>query len=183
MAEPARALHIVLVEPEIHWNVGNAGRTCLAVGAQLHLVEPLGLSLDERQVRRAGLDYWERVEPRIWPDLATLERELPELGEPFLLSPRAGRAFWSARFPERCVLLFGRESVGFHEEVRERYRDRLIEIPMRADSVRSLNLSTSVAVAAYEVLRQWRDRDGSSPVPGERACAPVARTTVGSGGS
>jgi tRNA (cytidine/uridine-2'-O-)-methyltransferase len=185
MAETAYALHIVLVEPEIHWNVGNAGRTCLAVGAQLHLVEPLGLSLDERQVRRAGLDYWERVQPRIWPDLPTFEGELPELGEPFLLSPRAGRALWSARFPERCVLLFGRESVGFRNDVRERYHDRLLEIPMQAGSVRSLNLSTCVAVAAYEVLRQWHTRAAAvpPPVPDDRTRSPRARATDGRDGS
>ena len=107
-----RALHVVLVEPEIHWNTGNAGRTCLAAGAQLHLVEPLGFSLDEREVRRAGLDYWQRVAPRVWPGWQALEAALPELGEPYFASPDAPRELWQVRYPEQTVLVFGRESVG-----------------------------------------------------------------------
>src|SRR5438445_9974211 len=82
------SLHIVLCAPEIHWNTGNAGRTCLAVGAQLHLVEPLGFSLGAAEVRRAGLDYWPRVAPRVWPDWDALERALPALGAPFFFSAR-----------------------------------------------------------------------------------------------
>jgi tRNA (cytidine/uridine-2'-O-)-methyltransferase len=147
-------LHVVLVEPEIHWNAGNAGRTCLAVGAQLHLVEPLGFSLDERQVRRAGLDYWEHVQPQVWPSLASIEPRLPELGEPFFFCAREGPALWDVRFPDRTVLLFGRESVGFTPEIRARHHSRLVQIPMLDERVRSLNLSTSVALALYEVLRQ-----------------------------
>ena len=146
--------HVVLVHPEIHWNAGNAGRTCLAAGAQLHLVEPLGFSLDDREVRRAGLDYWPRVRPRVWPSLESLERELPQLGAPFFFSPEAPRELWSARFEARSVLLFGKESVGFEPAVRERYGDRLFRIPMLDPGLRSLNLSTCVAVVLYEALRQ-----------------------------
>ena len=107
-------LHVVLVAPEIPWNTGNAGRTCLAVGAQLHLVEPLGFSLDERAVRRSGLDYWARVVPNlhVWPTWAALEQRLPELGTPFFFAPRAARDFQEARYPARTVLVFGCESVG-----------------------------------------------------------------------
>ena len=152
----APVLHVVLVEPEIHWNAGNAGRTCLAVGAQLHLVEPLGFALDARQVRRAGLDYWERVKPRIWPSLDQLEERLSSLGEPFFFCPRAGRTIWDVRFPERTVLLFGRESIGFSEALRQRYARQLVHIPLHDDGVRALNVSTCVGIAAYEVLRQWR---------------------------
>lgn len=152
-------LHVVLVEPEIHWNTGNAGRSCLAAGAQLHLVEPLGFSLDEREVRRAGLDYWPRVDPRIWPSWETLEARLPELGEPFFFSAEAPRDYWSVRYPERAVLVFGRESVGLPPEIRERWRDRLVGIPILDPEIRSLNLSTSVALALYEVMRQRK------PVP------------------
>src|SRR5262245_11188675 len=79
-------LNVVLVEPEIHWNTGNIGRTCLAVGAQLHLVRPLGFELDAREVRRAGLDYWPRVQPRLWPSWTALEAALPELGAPWLFT-------------------------------------------------------------------------------------------------
>ena len=88
---PSYRLHVALVSPEIHWNTGNAGRTCLAAGAQLHLIEPLGFSLGEREVKRAGLDYWERVQPRLWPDWDTFEAALPELGEPFLFTADAER--------------------------------------------------------------------------------------------
>jgi tRNA (cytidine/uridine-2'-O-)-methyltransferase len=154
-------LHVVLVEPEIHWNAGNAGRTCLAIGAQLHLVEPLGFSLEEKQLRRAGLDYWERVNPRVWPTFDRLEEQLPALGEPFFFCARAGRSLWDVRFPARTVLLFGRESVGFPDELRHRYAARLVEIPLLDDGVRALNVSTCVGIAAYEVLRQWREEAGS----------------------
>ena len=151
---PDPDLHVVLVEPEIHWNTGNAGRTCLATGARLHLVEPLGFSLDEREVRRAGLDYWPRVDPRIWPSWETLEARLPDLGEPFFFSAEAPRDYWSLDYPDRAVLIFGRESVGLAPEIRERWRDRLVRIPVLDREIRSLNLSTSVALALYEVLRQ-----------------------------
>ena len=87
MAEAS--LHVVLVEPEIHWNTGNTGRTCLGAGATLHLVEPLGFSLDAKQVRRAGLDYWPRVPVETWPDWDTLEATLPAMGEPFFISPES----------------------------------------------------------------------------------------------
>src|SRR5258708_39536048 len=85
------SLHVVLVEPEIHWNTGNAGRTCLAAGARLHLVEPLGFSLDDREVRRAGLDYWPRVQPRVWPSWEALERRRPQARGPVLFRPGAAR--------------------------------------------------------------------------------------------
>lgn len=149
---------MVLVEPEIHWNTGNAGRTCLAAGAQLHLIEPLGFSLDDREVRRSGLDYWPRVKPRVWPSWSAFEPELPGLGEAFFVSPEAEQDLWAADFGPSTVLLFGRESVGFPPELRERYRSRLVRIPMIDLALRSLNLSTSVGVVLYEVLRQRRQR-------------------------
>jgi tRNA (cytidine/uridine-2'-O-)-methyltransferase len=152
----SEALHVMLVEPEIHWNTGNVGRTCLAAGAQLHLVEPLGFSLDDREVRRAGLDYWPRVEPRVWKGWTDVEAALPKLGEPFFASPDAGPLFWDVRYPARTVLVFGRESVGLDSVVRARFRDRLVRVPMADPQLRSLNLSTCVAVVLYEVLRQRR---------------------------
>lgn len=156
MAAAAPLAHVVLVEPEIHWNTGNTGRTCLATGAQLHLIEPLGFSLDERQVQRAGLDYWERVAPRVWPSWQDFAAELPALGSPFLFSAEAEHDFWEAEFPVSPVLVFGKESVGLAPELRAAYADRLFKIPMARDSVRSLNLSTSVALTLYEVMRQQR---------------------------
>lgn len=159
----SRSLHVVLVAPEIHWNTGNAGRTCLAAGAQLHLVEPLGFSLDQREVRRAGLDYWPRVDPRVWPSWADLESALPGLGEAFFFSAEAARPLWDVDFGPRAVLLFGRESVGFSRQIRDRYRDRLVGIPMLDPGLRSLNVSTAVGIAVYEVLRQ---RTGSPRLDG-----------------
>ncbi len=153
-APPATGLHVALVAPEIHWNTGNVGRTCLAAGARLHLVRPLGFSLEDRYLRRAGLDYWPHVEPRIWPSWPAFEDELPDLGEPFLFSADGERDLWSVRFPERSVLVFGSETSGLPADLRHRYRERLLRIPMRRGPVRSLNLSTAAAVAVYEVLRQ-----------------------------
>jgi tRNA (cytidine/uridine-2'-O-)-methyltransferase len=152
----APPLHVVLVHPEIHWNTGNAGRTCLAVGATLHLIEPLGFSLDQRQVRRAGLDYWEHVDLRLWPDWTAFEAALPTLGEPFFLSTKARRLLWEAPLAgsRGVVLVFGRETGGLPEELHSRYRDRFFALPMFSPQVRSLNLSTSVGIAVYETLRQ-----------------------------
>jgi tRNA (cytidine/uridine-2'-O-)-methyltransferase len=150
------ALHIVLVEPEIHWNTGNVGRTALAVGAELHLVEPLGFSLDDKHVARAGLDYWPRVKLRVWPEWSVLERVLPSLGEAWYFSARATRPYWEARFVGDTVLVFGRESVGLPASLMDRAGDHALAIPMEDPSLRSLNLSTSAALAAYEVIRQGR---------------------------
>lgn len=157
------AMHVVLVHPEIHWNTGNAGRTCLAAGATLHLVRPLGFSLHESEVKRAGLDYWEHVDVRVWPDWEAFERALPDLGEAFFFSTKATRTFWDAPLgaPEHVVLVFGSETGGLPVAVRERYADRLVGMPMRSPHVRSLNLSTSVGIAVYEALRQRRGRAGS----------------------
>jgi tRNA (cytidine/uridine-2'-O-)-methyltransferase len=157
--------HVVLVHPEIHWNTGNAGRTCLAAGAALHLVEPLGFSVDQKQVRRAGLDYWEYVDLRVWPDWTAFERALPDLGEPFFFSGKGQRVFWNANFAasEDVVLIFGRETGGLPDDVRERYRDRLVSMPMISSRVRSLNLSTCVGIALYEVLRQRAAAAGRVP--------------------
>ena len=148
--------HVVLVHPEIHWNTGNAGRTCLATGSTLHLIEPLGFSLDEREVKRAGLDYWEHVDLRTWPSWEEFERELPSLGEPYFFSTKATRLYWDAPLgsAKSVVLVFGRETGGLPLELHERYRDRFVRMPIASAAVRSLNLSTSVALALYEVLRQ-----------------------------
>lgn len=152
------AVHVVLVYPEIAWNAGNIGRTCLAAGARLHLVRPLGFSLDEASLRRAGLDYWQHVCPVVWPSWEELEPRLGRLGEPYFFSAEAEQTLWDVAFPPRAVLAFGRESVGLPESVRARFRHRLVRIPMAPGPVRSLNLSTAVAVALFEVLRQHRLR-------------------------
>lgn len=156
-------LNVALVAPEIHWNTGNAGRTCLAAGAALHLVEPLGFSLAEREVRRAGLDYWERVAVTRWPDWTSFEGHLPELGPPYLFSADADLDYWDVDYPSPVTLIFGGESRGLPEELRERYRHRLVRLPMLDRGVRSLNLSTAVGIALYEVRRQWRSRGAACP--------------------
>jgi tRNA (cytidine/uridine-2'-O-)-methyltransferase len=152
------SIHVVLVHPEIHWNTGNAGRTCLAAGATLHLIAPLGFSLDEKQVKRAGLDYWEHVDLRVWPSWDDFEEALPGLGEPFFFSTKASRTLWDAPLGDHqsVVLIFGRETGGLAPELHERYRDRFVTMPILSPKVRSLNLSTSVGIAVYEVLRQRR---------------------------
>ncbi len=155
------AMHVVLVHPEIHWNTGNAGRTCLATGATLHLIEPLGFSLDEREVKRAGLDYWEHVDVRVWPSWEVFERELPLLGEPYFFSTKGTRLFWDAPLgaTEGVVLVFGRETGGLPPAIIEKYSQRLVSMPILSPLVRSLNLSTSVALAVYEALRQQREHE------------------------
>ncbi|MFP3942150.1 MAG: TrmH family RNA methyltransferase, partial [Thermoanaerobaculia bacterium] len=104
----------------------------------------------------AGLDYWPRVRPVVWPGWDALEERLPELGAPFFFTSEAGRLFWDVEYPRPAVLVFGRESVGLDPALRERYRDRLVRVPMADPELRSLNLSTCAGVAMYEVLRQHR---------------------------
>jgi tRNA (cytidine/uridine-2'-O-)-methyltransferase len=152
------SLHLALVAPEIHWNTGNIGRTALALGAQLHLIEPLGFSLDDKQVRRAGLDYWERVQPAVHRDWDSFARVLPSLGEPWFLSAAGAREYWDVRFGDDVVLVFGCESVGLPRPLLSAYAERTLRIPMRDAGLRSLNLSTAAALVAYEVARQWRGR-------------------------
>jgi tRNA (cytidine/uridine-2'-O-)-methyltransferase len=151
-------LHLVLLEPEIHWNTGNIGRTALAVGAHLHLIEPLGFSLDDKQVKRAGLDYWPRVPLTTWSDWASFARELPSLGEPFFFTASATRDYWQPEFPTDTVLIFGRESVGLPRPLIETHAARALRIPMIDRELRSLNLSTAAALAAFEVVRQKNTR-------------------------
>lgn len=148
------SLHVILVEPEIHWNTGNIGRTTLAAGADLHLVEPLGFSLEDRYLHRAGLDYWPRVRLHVWPSWEAIERELPELGEPFFFSSQGTRTYWDVCYPDHVALVFGRESVGLPKELLARHAERTLRIPMVEPALRSINLSTSAGLAMFEVLRQ-----------------------------
>jgi len=111
-------------------------------------------------VRRAGLDYWPRVAPRLWPDWESFEQALPELGEALFFSAESERPLWDAPTSSRTVLVFGRESVGLPQAVRERWRERMVGFPMADPELRSLNLSTCVALALYEVLRRRAARAG-----------------------
>ena len=154
LAEVVSSLHVILVEPEIHWNTGNIGRSTLAAGADLHLVEPLGFELTDRYLLRAGLDYWPRVRLRVWPSWDAIEEKLPLLGEPFFFSSRAERAFWDVKYPDDVALVFGKESVGLPEALLARNVSRTLRIPMAEPSLRSINLSTTAGLAMFEVVRQ-----------------------------
>jgi len=150
-------LNVVLVNPEIPPNTGNVGRLCLATGSRLHLVRPLGFSIDDKQVRRAGLDYWERVDLRLWDSFEQLEASAlaanPE-ARFFLLSKKADRTYWDVAFEDGDFLVFGRETKGLPEELLARDPERCLSIPMVEGSTRSLNLATSVAAVLFEARRQ-----------------------------
>ncbi len=150
-----KKLDVVLVEPEIHWNTGNAGRSCLAAGAQLHLVEPLGFSLEAKQVKRAGLDYWKYVDPKIWSSWAEFEAQIDRMGDYYFISPDGEHSLWDVQFGPHTTLLLGKETQGFSKEIRRKYPSRLLSLPMHTQHVRSLNLSTTLGISLYEVIRQW----------------------------
>lgn len=148
--------HVVLVAPEIHWNTGNVGRTCLGAGARLHLIRPLGFSLHSRQVRRAGLDYWQRVRLRLWDSYDAFCQGLNPLdGETALFTKGGSRVFWELPTPRRMFLVFGSETGGLPPAILSRHPRDCYRIPM-TDAVRSLNLSTAVGIALYESLRGGR---------------------------
>lgn len=145
-------LHVVLVEPEIPQNTGNIARTCLAAGARLHLVEPLGFRLDERALRRAGMDYWERCDVRRWKSLDEL-RSAANASRFFFLTSKTQRPYWEASFADEDHLVFGRETRGLPASLLKTERDHLLTIPM-ATEARSLNLATAVGIVLYEACRQ-----------------------------
>lgn len=145
-------LNIVLVEPEIPQNTGNIARTCAATGARLHLVEPLGFSVQDRYLKRAGLDYWNDVDITYHKNFHTLREQYPDA--PFyFLSTKAERIYSEVSFPDECFFVFGKETKGLPEDLlRENYHSCL-RIPM-LPTIRSLNLSNSVAILTYEFFRQ-----------------------------
>jgi tRNA (cytidine/uridine-2'-O-)-methyltransferase len=145
-------LHVALVEPEIPPNTGNVARLCAATGTALHLIEPLGFSLDDAEVRRAGLDYWDEVELWVHPGWRYF-REAVARERCLYFSAHATRPYWDAPYRDGGVLVFGNESAGLPERVREKYPDRLYRIPMTG-AVRSLNLATAVGIVLYEAIRQ-----------------------------
>lgn len=145
--------HVVLVAPEVHWNTGNIGRTCLGAGAALHLIKPLGFSLDSREVKRAGLDYWSKVKPTVWDDFDGFLKTMSPRNEEMALFSRNGtRLFWSLPARRRLFLVFGPESNGLSPEMLSRYPASIYRIPVSRE-IRSLNLSTAVGIALYESLR------------------------------
>lgn len=145
-------LHVVLVEPEIPQNTGNIARTCLAAGARLHLVGPLGFKIDDATLRRAGLDYWDQCDVHRWDSLADL-RAGAGAARFHLLTTKATRPHWEARFADGDHLVFGRETRGLPESLLASERGNLLTIPMQPGA-RSLNLATSVGIVLYEACRQ-----------------------------
>jgi tRNA (cytidine/uridine-2'-O-)-methyltransferase len=145
-------LHIVLLEPEIPQNTGNIARTCAALGAKLHLIEPLGFKLDDRHLRRAGLDYWPLVDWVTHKNLGDFFCACPG-AQLFYLTSRRGMLYTQAEFPDEAFFVFGKESTGLPAELLEANAESCLRIPMR-EGIRSLNLSNSAAVIAYEYARR-----------------------------
>ncbi len=145
-------LHIVLLEPEIPANTGNIGRTCVAAGARLHLIEPMGFQINEKQVRRAGLDYWDKLDYRIYDSYPDFLQKNPE-AKIYMATTKAKHIYSEVVFEEDCYIMFGKESAGIPEDILVEHEEETIRIPMLGD-IRSLNLGNSVAIVLYEALRQ-----------------------------
>ena len=146
------AINIVLVEPEIPQNTGNIVRTCAAVGAKLHLIKPLGFSVEDKYLKRAGLDYWSEVDISYYDSFQELRDKYSESSF-YYATTKAVKTYADINYPEDCFLVFGKESKGLPEELLLENKEYCIRIPMKGD-IRSLNLSNSVAIIVYEVLRQ-----------------------------
>lgn len=145
-------MNIVLLEPEIPANTGNIGRSCVATGSALHLIAPLGFSLEEKELKRAGLDYWPKLDWRLYDDYSAFLEANPR-GRKYYLSTKAPRSYTEASFGPEDYLIFGKESAGIPEEILAEHPADCIRIPM-VEGNRSLNLANSVAIVLYEALRQ-----------------------------
>ena len=157
------ALHIVLVEPEIPPNTGTVGRLSLATGARLHLVRPLGFDIDDKAVRRAGLDYWKNVDLRVHDNWESCQQDIGVPAERiFMLSAHAERIYTNVAYRRGDVLVFGKETKGLGQTLVQGAAERAIRVPFFG-AVRSLNLSTTVGIVVYEALRQIRPRDFPAP--------------------
>lgn len=147
-------MNIVLLEPEMPSNTGNIGRTCVAVGARLHLIEPLGFKLSEKAVKRAGLDYWDKLDVRVYSDYREFLERCPDApGKMYFATTKAHQVYSDVSYEPDCYLMFGKESAGIPEEILVENESRCVRIPMWGD-IRSLNLANSVAIVLYEALRQ-----------------------------
>ncbi len=145
-------LNIVLVEPEIPQNTGNISRTCAATGARLHLVEPMGFKIDDKKLKRAGLDYWHLLDIRYYKNLDDFFSK--NTGPYYYFSTKAKHIYSEISYPDNAYLVFGKETAGLPEDLLYQNPDTTVRLPMISDA-RSLNLSNSVAIGTYEVLRQW----------------------------
>ncbi len=146
-------LNIVLVEPEIPQNTGNIARTCAATGARLHLVEPMGFKVDDKKLKRSGLDYWYLLDITYYKNLEDFFEKNKD-GKFFYFSTKARHTYAEIEYPDKAYLVFGKETAGLPEELLMKNKDNTVRIPMISDA-RSLNLSNSVAIGVYEALRQW----------------------------
>lgn len=148
------AINVVLYQPEIPPNTGNIARTCALTGTRLHLIRPLGFSIDDRSLKRAGLDYWHLLDLELHDSLESFFERYPD-GSFYFFTTHTAQNYSDIDYDENCFLIFGRETAGLPESVHQQYPDRLVRIPMlQRDGVRSLNLSNAVAVAVYEANRQ-----------------------------
>ena len=145
-------MHIVLHQPEIPGNTGNIGRTCVATGTSLHLIEPLGFRLDEKSIRRAGMDYWEHLDVERYMNFAEFQEKHPG-AKIWMATTKAKKAYTEAAYAPDDYIMFGKESAGIPEEILVEHEESCIRIPM-LPAIRSLNLSNSVAIVLYEALRQ-----------------------------
>ncbi len=150
---PEDLLNVVLVHPEIPPNTGNIGRLCCAVGATLHLIKPLGFRLDDKSLKRAGLDYWKHLDPVLWDDLETYLSATPA-DRIVLTSSNRGVLYCSMLYKPRDHILFGAETAGLPNDLYERYPGRIARIPIDKSKVRSLNLSTAAGIVVYEALKR-----------------------------
>ena len=145
-------INIVMVEPEIPQNTGNIARTCAAPGARLHIVKPMGFNIDDKKLKRAGLDYWHYLDITYYENLEDFLSK--NEGAFFYFTTKGRKAHSDVSYPDNCYLLFGKETKGLPEELLIKNPERCVRIPMQGE-IRSLNLSNSVAIAVYEALRQW----------------------------
>lgn len=146
-------LNIVLVEPQIPQNTGNIARTCAATGARLHLVEPMGFKVDDKKLKRAGLDYWNYLDITYYDSLEDFLNKNKN-SSLYFFTTKARKTYTNVNYPDNAFLIFGREDAGLNEELLLENKDTCVRMPMKG-GLRSLNLSNTVAIAAYETLRQW----------------------------
>lgn len=146
------ALNIVLLEPEMPANTGNIGRTCVATGTVRHLIEPLGFHLDDRSIKRAGMDYWHKLDVRRYINYEDFLEKNPG-AIIYMATTKARKVYTEVAYEDDCYIMFGKESAGIPEEILKQNKERCVRIPMN-EEIRSLNLSNSVAIMLYEALRQ-----------------------------
>ena len=151
-----KKINIILHEPEIPQNTGNIARTCAATGAKLHIIKPMGFTIDDKKLKRAGLDYWDKLDITYYESYFDFLEKRPEaIGNTFFFTTKAPRSYSDvSAYPDNVFIMFGKETKGLPEDLLYENREHCVRIPMR-DTLRSLNLSNSVAIAVYEILRRW----------------------------